>query len=223
MKTDIFIITTDGLLEINKAEIRAIKEFKDIIIRDKGGIEVGDFDGRRKLFAFKELMYIHLYYNPGSIYRDLPDDNKHISSKTHALLHDEWTPDKLIKAAGKAYVKLLKLSALHHTYINTNRAVYALGEDIQFFNNLRNKIREKIQEKILQLEDMELEEDIQKTEAEVDRLTERLMNIGSKITAINDKLPSAFNTIEDLKKKLIKENQGGAAMYGGGELNNREK
>jgi predicted nuclease with TOPRIM domain len=98
-----------------------------------------------------------------------------------------------------------------------------MGEDIAFFNTLRDKIRETIKEKLTQLEATNLEEERQPLEAEIDRLTERLMNLGLKITNINDKLPTAFNTVEDLKQKLLKEKLGGAGLYGGGELNNREK
>ena len=42
-------------------DVWTTQEFKDIIERDKGGYIVGDSDGRKKLMATKEFMYIYLY------------------------------------------------------------------------------------------------------------------------------------------------------------------
>lgn len=223
MKDDIFLINEEGLLELNKPELRGISEFTSILARDKGGVVKGDYDGRKKYFAFKEFMYIYLYYRPTSIYKDLPDEAKHLRCIEDAKLPDDWKVDKLIKAAGKKYKELYSLSALYHSYSNSSKALYALGEDIKFFNTLRDKIRTKIKESTQLLEESIDEEDIQKSEIEIDRLTERLMNIGNKILALTEKLPSAFDTLDKLKKKIMDEASGGAAITGGGELGNREK
>ena len=221
--TDIFLINEEGTLEVNKIEARSIKEFKAILIRDKGKKVDGDYDGRRKLFAFKELMYIYLYSHPSSIYRDLPDETRHEKSVEHAILPDTWKVDDIIKSAQDRFKKLLGMSALYHSYINANRGVYSLGEDLKFFNTLRDKTRKVIIVKTEELEIAEIEEDIQRLNNEIDIATNRLIDMGTKITNISNNLPIAFDTVEKLKVKLLNEAGTGGKIYGGGDLNNREK
>lgn len=220
---DIFIINEEGILEINKKEVRDIPEFKEIIIRDKGGKIYGDYDGRRKMFAYKELKYIHLVTHPSTIYRDLPKEARHEKSKAAADLPEDWQPDELIHKAIEAYKELIPISALFHSYLNANSAVYAIGEDLKFINTLREKTRNRIIEKTKELDNTVIEEDIQRLGAEIDSSTNRLMELGSKITNLSNSLPVAFETIEKLKVKLLNEGQAGAGVYGGGVINNREK
>lgn len=218
--TDILLIGNDGLLEINKKEIRTLKEFNAILTRDKGS--EGDFDGRKKFFAFKELMYIYLYSHPSSVYRDKPDEARHSYSVEHADLPTNWKPDAIIRKAQEKFLKLVNMSALYHSYINANRAVYATGTDIEFFNNLRDGVRTKIITKTKELDAAVIEEDIQRLNGEIDYLTNRLLDLGGKISTISANLPKAFETIEGLKQKLLNESGGGGKIYGGGDLNNRE-
>ena len=224
--TDIFVIDEETkLLVLNKKEIRSVKQFKDILERDKGGHIPGDSDGRKKLMATKEFMYIYLYANPFSIYRDLSDDSRAERCKNHAELPDIWKVDPLVQAGIDEFTNLLSMSALLHSYVNANRAVYAFGEDLKFFNSLRDKMREAIKDKTLQLEvSTNLTEDMRQTlEAEIDHTTGRLMDLGIKINNISNNLPNGFDTIETLKTKLLKESQGEGNIYGGGKVNNREK
>lgn len=220
---DIFIINEEGILELNKKEARDIPAFKEIIIRDKGGKIFGDYDGRKKLFAYKELMYVYLVTHPSSIYRDLPKEAKHLKAKAFADLPEDWKVDELINNAIEAYKETIPLSAVFHSYLNASSAVYALGEDLQFINTLREKVRNRIIDKTKELEGIVTEEDIQRINAEIDVATTRLMDLGAKITTLSNNLPTAFETIDKLKVKLLNESQGGAAIYGGGKINNREK
>jgi len=220
--TDIFLINEEGLLEINKIEARSVPEFKAILIRDKGGKVEGDYDGRRKFFAFKELMYVFLYSHPSSIYRDLSDESRRYKCIEHAELPNDWKPDEIIKDAGKALLKLLDMSALYHSYLNANRGVYSLGEDLKFFNTMRDKMRKSVLDKMKELEKAVMEEDKQRLEAEVDHITTRLIDMGIKISSISNNLPTAFETVEKLKVKLLNDVQSGGKIYGGGVLNNRE-
>ena len=86
--TDLFKIDKKGLLEINKIEARATPVFKRILVRSKG-VE-GDSDGRKKHFAFKELMYIYLVASNKSIYRDLHEEKRKEKAKRKADLPDDW-------------------------------------------------------------------------------------------------------------------------------------
>ena len=141
MKDDVnfFIINPDGTLEINKIELRAIKEFRDIISRDRGS--AGDHEGRKKAVAFKELMFIHTYCHPGSIFRDLQTERRFESCKNNAGLPVDWVMDDVIVAACNKFIEGLNLSALTHSYLNANKGVYGVGEDLEFLNNRRTVLR----------------------------------------------------------------------------------
>lgn len=221
--TDIFIINEEGILEVNKKEIRNIKAFRDILFRDKGKKVDGDYDGRRKAFAFKEFMYIYVYTHPASIYRDLPDENRHIKSIEHAELPSDWKVDTVIKKAQDKFLKILNMSAFYHSFINANKAVYALGEDLKFFNSLRDKVRNSLIEKIKELEVETSEENIKKLKRVIDNATIQLMELGIKVTSVSNSLPSAFETIEKLKQILIKEGDKDGNIFGGGVVHNRER
>jgi len=217
---DIFLINNDGLLEINKPEARNVPEFKAILIRDRGSD--GDHDGRKKAFAFKELMFVYTYYHPLSMYRDLADEARFTSCISYASLPNNWKLDNLISAAGVALVEGLNLSSMFYTYVNANRAIYSLGQDIRFFNERKEKIRDRLKNKILQL-DAEIEEEKkQELEREVSYLTDSLMGTTTKIMSINDSLPKAYETIEKLKQKLLDEELKEGTLYGGGTVGNRE-
>lgn len=223
MKTfeKLFIINGEGYLEINKPEVRGIDEFRKVLEKDKGS--KGDSDGRKKLKAFKELMYIHLFSSPVSIYRDLPEDIRHANSRRDAGLLATWKPSGIVKEACKKYKELESMSAVYHTYINASRGVYSIGEDLKYFNELKEKARNTIKEKSAQLEVEEIEEERQKLEKAIAYSTQQLMDLGNKIMTLTNSLPNAYNTIEGLHKKVLEETQQGAAIYGGGRLNNREK
>lgn len=220
LDNDIFLINNEGVLEINKPEARNTPEFKAIIIRDKGS--PGDHDGRKKVMAFKELMFVYLYYHPLSMYRELPDEARFLACRAEADLGDDWKIDEVIKDAGKATIEKAKLTAMYYTYINANRSIYSIGEDIKFFNERREKLRKKLVEKSAQLDETTEEEDRQTLEREVDYLTTNLMNLATNITSINDSLPKAYDTVEKLKQKILDEEQQEGKIYGGGTIGNRE-
>lgn len=96
---DLFVINSDGVLEINKPEAREIPAFKEMLARDKGS--PGDHDGRKKLVAFKEFMFIHLYYHPLSTLRDLEDKERFKTARGLSNLNSDWEIDSLIEDGGK--------------------------------------------------------------------------------------------------------------------------
>lgn len=213
----------DGLLQINKEEVRHIKEFKAILTRDRGGKITGDHDGRRKFVAFRELMYVHLFTSHLSIYRDLGDEQRHIVCKRDAALPDDWEVDVEIREACDKYRELENYSAVFHAFLNTSKAVYSIGEDVKFFNSQKEKARENIINKSKILEVTTLDEEKQELEKSIAYSTNLLMDLNNKIMTINNSLPNAFATLEDLHKKLIEESQDSDRVYGGGKLNSREK
>lgn len=219
---DIFTVE-GGNLVLNKQELRTIPEFKVLIGRDRGGKIPGDHDGRKKLFAFKECMFIHLYYHPLSMYRDLSKEKRYKKAIQHAKLPNDWKPDEVVENAAEKYLELLELSALHHTYLNSSRAIYSMGEEIEFFTMLRIRYKNEINKALKQLDsDDILAEDKERLEGIVQQNTMNLMEMASKLQALSDKLPKAFDSIEVLKEKLLKEGGGVKQVYGGGTVGRRE-
>jgi hypothetical protein len=219
--TSLFKIGDDGDLEINKIEIRGIKEYNAILIRDKGS--KGDFEGRKKSQAKKELMYVYTFYHPLSVYRDLPPKKKHSSCMSAAKLEKGWKVDEVIEKAGKALIRELDASSLFHSYLNANKAVYGIGEDLEYFNEERTRLRESIKEDRFKLTTETLEGEIADATLRLHTNTEKLLSLGDRIVSISNKLPEAFKTIEELKKKLAEESGKGKEVYGGGKINRREQ
>lgn len=89
-------------------EILMIKEFKDIVKRDRGG--KGDTQARKKLGAIKELAFIYFYVDYNSPYNAYRVDNENLLNnirfqkvRSAVGLPDTWLPDELIDAACDRY------------------------------------------------------------------------------------------------------------------------
>lgn len=218
----IFTTNEKGVLEINKPEVRNIKEFKDILVRDKGTHISGDMDGRKKYVAFRELLYVHLYASQTSIYANLPDEARKLKALETVELYDGWKEDSVIKKACLKLIDLENITPLRHGYNNAKKAVYSLGEDIKFFNTQKEKIKKQIIILYDQLDTVEAEEDKQRLEAGVENLSNKLLQLGNKILTLSEKLPNAYDILKDFEKKLLEESEQGTAIYGGGDLGNRE-
>lgn len=217
---DIFSVENDILI-INKIEVYTIKEYKAILRRDKGS--KGDIDGRKKFIAYKELLYMYMYHHPNSIYVGLPDEMRNEKCVAHCGFSETWIPDKAIKEACERFVKDLELSPLYYSYINTSRGVYGVGQDIAFFNSLRETLREKVELKTIALNGYIEGEEKVKAEIALNTAIDKMLDIGDKLIKMSNSLPVAFNTLETLKKKLAEEQGSKSAIYGGGDLGNREK
>lgn len=218
---NLFKINEDGTLIINKDEVREIKEFRQILFDDKGS--EGDADGRKKYYAYKVFKFIRAYVHPTSIYRDLPEKKKFKNCVAFAELPDTWQPNDIVKAAMTKYKKLIPLSALFHAYLNANKGVYNIGEDLELLNERRDSIRIKVKalhKKLENTKDKDLEAELFSS---IEQQTQFLLNVGNQIMKLSNDLPSSFNTVEELKKKLAKEESQGSQIYGGGNLGRREK
>jgi len=218
----LFEIDDNGLLVVNKIETRKIPEFKKILIRDKGS--EGDYDGRNKFFAFKEFMYIYLVSDPKSTLRDLPLKDRKVKAKHKSELPIDWKEDDTIKDAIVAYENELKLSGIEYAYYNASRGIYAIGKDIELFNESNDLLRERIKELRNELDNPELLPD-QKEEKtlQLSNNIETLTSNTQEIIKLNNILPKSYQALEDLYKKMREEASENSKVYGGGSLGNREE
>ena len=102
-----FFKFVDGELTLNRDEISLYPSIKKLIARDHGGKVVGDPDGRRKLYAYKELAYIYFRYDfeayPAQ--HGLSEEEAHKYAAKKSNLGTDYTPDELVLEVAKLYQK----------------------------------------------------------------------------------------------------------------------
>lgn len=213
-----------GTLEINKKEARQIDAYKALIERDKGGKVEGDFDGRKKLFARKELLYMYIMGDEFTMYSVLNKELRHVRGlELSGLKHfPNWKPDKLVKEAIKQYKEDLNLSPIGFTYINTKKALYNIGKDIELYEDMNYGLRIEIYELKGEIKNAETEEDKQKSKSKLKSCLKDLNSNNKEILNITSTLPDRLESMDKLKVKLSDEDNERDAVIGGGSTYSRE-
>lgn len=214
---DIFTLE-NGLLVINKDEVRGYPVFRAILERDKGS--EGDAQGRKKLRAFKEFIYIWIvasmysYPNKGGY----NDKETHIEAVKMAQLEDGFKPDKLIKDAIEEYKRQQKIMTPTINSINTSLKGLRISDTIA--QNIIASMESTI----------ELQEVIKKKREEsgepVNLASELATNQGlieqlNQVIEISNKLPKTIEVLEALEVRLAKEESAKAQVRGGRNKPNR--
>lgn len=208
----------NGLLVIDKDEVRAIPEFKTILERDRGS--KGDADGRKKFKAFKEFFYIYWMADFESwISRGgYSEKEKHKLAVKEALLEEDWKADIDIKLAIEKYSKtqLEMLPALGtlNTILTGLKAVDKVSKNI--INNIDATI--------------EFHESNRKKKAE----SGEPMNVGDdlimatnlvaqlkQLLDISNKVPTTIKVLQEIEDRLAKEKSGANIGRGGKKIGNR--
>ncbi len=208
----------DGLLVLDKEEIRGIPEYRKLLERDRGS--EGDHDGRKKYQAYKEFFYIYiwtdLYSYPNKA--GLNDKEKHKIALKEADLPNDFKIDIDIKNAIEKYryVQLLTLPTLNtvSTALKGLKISDIISQSI--IKNIESTLEKYEQDKKAKIERREpisIGDDMVLTQSLVSQLGQ-LMEIGTK-------LPKAIETLEKLKEKLFKEESGINLGRGGKEIGNR--
>ncbi len=125
-------------------EMRMIKEFKAIIMRDRGS--AGDREGRKKTMASKELAFIHFKYHPSSNFKELYKPSEIDSYiKKHLELPEDWVEDKVVKEAGAFYTKLLETISIR--ILNTARnSLYTLNDLLDLYlTQINDAMKDKVE------------------------------------------------------------------------------
>lgn len=95
----LFQVSENMELQLNKEWILMIKEFAEILKRDRGG--PGDTQGRRKLKAIKQLSYVYLMEDFLSPYREEDDYNRHMAALKETGLNEVDIDEKVLDARDK--------------------------------------------------------------------------------------------------------------------------
>ena len=219
-----FFKVENGLLVLDKEEIRNISVFKAILERDKGSD--GDNDGRKKYRAFKEFYYIWWLCNvksPG-VLAGYNDKELHLQGIKEARLEDTFKPDKLIKEAITYYkeeqAKILISSTSVTNLIRAVRLSDTLTQRLTASMELileadkqEQEERDKLSEEGKELPPIDLIKLVGRTSA--------LLGQFSQIAEIAKKVPALLATLEEVSKKLKVEESGSATVRGGQRKGNR--
>jgi len=201
----------NGHLILKREELRGTPSFRKIIERDRGGTEVGDSDGRRKIRAFKEFMYIFYMCDYESPFAPLDDETRHKKAVTFAKLPEGWKPDKDLRTAIADYIQA------QDDALPTARIINSIKYNLNMADKIVKLVGNKIQK---QLDSISAAEENGGIEIPVDVTS--LVNDLQKIQTITDNLPKTFDTLDALEKRLSAERGGGTTVRGGGTKGNRE-
>lgn len=208
----------EGLLVLDKQEIRGIKEFHEILTRDKGSD--GDSDGRKKLMAFKEFYYIWYMMDlesPGNK-AGYNTETLNASSKKEARLPLEWKADKLI---GQACLKYKEI------YIEVIPELVLLNSSLRgmvISAKITNRLADNL-EKIYDTYERQLKTN--ETEGKALDLEEDMKSIQAISSHINEmmkmaaKIPEMVQTLEKNKQHVIKVKSGSGLIRGDHTKGNR--
>tara|TARA_R110000772_G_C13310328_1_gene440541 strand:+ start:59984 stop:60691 length:708 start_codon:yes stop_codon:yes gene_type:complete len=215
-----------GTLELNKDEIRKIREYRDILERDRGKMVEGDHDGRKKLFAKKELYYVYIMADPFNMYSILNEARKHQRAleDTGLISIKGWKPDEVIKDAMKAYLRdMYELSPTAKAVINSRKALDNVGNDIALLNEYSDQLRIDIEARKDTIKDIEeLEEEKIVARASMTTLLTQLSANNKEVFNLTSTLPDRIDALENLKIKLSKEDSERDEVIGGGGTYRRE-
>ena len=214
---DVFKIE-DGLLVIDKDYIRGIPKFSKILQRDKGS--EGDFDGRKKEYAFKEFYYIKMvadkFCYPAQA--GLNEKETHICAIKEAQLPDTYKPDKEIKECIEKYKEIQDLTT------PTLNTIHSLLQGLKVSNVICRNIIKNIESTIELMESDRqrcLENDQPVDLAKVLAMTTTLIQQLEQLNKIGNNIPKTIESLEKLEEKLSKEISGVNISRGGKEIGNR--
>lgn len=212
---DIFTLDEQGNLTIDKDYVRGLPEFKRILERDKGS--EGDAQGRKKLRAFSEFMYIKLVGDMFSYLNTSGYSEKEIQKLAikDSKLEADFKPDIDIIEGIKKYseVQLLMFPAL--STVKTSLRGLRMSDILaqKMINNM---------EKVMELhEARQTDPNAPPNIADDLALITNLSSQLDTLINISVKLPKMIDTLESLEQKLATQKSGTQLGRGGRKLGNR--
>lgn len=198
---ELFKLGPDFLVEIDKEWISTIREFKALLVRDKGS--KGDTQARKKLQAQKEFTFIYNFCDYRSKFINYSERDK----LKHALANSELDPnldiskDSELLAAIEAYRALQTTPAL--------KLITTLKEGLHTGHRVVDRIISYLNTKLDEIDNQEgaLEEKTKTVNGKV-FLIDPIKEIEEKLAVImeiSNKLPKTLASIEDLEDKVTKE------------------
>lgn len=168
------------------AELRVIKEFRDLIAEDKD---------REKRHATDWFAYIYHFCDYKSPYQMYDEKERHIRVCKDLKLEPSFKPSSRMKAAMKKY-NTLQVTPAIRTLMTTREALQSAERGIKAMNR-------KIDELLSNEDD------------EIDTTGDAVKLIG-KLLELAEKLPAVVKTVSDLEDKVKQEQSADTKLRGGG-------
>lgn len=99
----------NGELTLEDESILLVKELA-ALLEPKRNITKTDKTGKQKTKAFKELVYIYLFFDWGSVYFTLAEQDRHMAAFTDSRLTEEEFNDPVFKEACRRYDEIQNMS-----------------------------------------------------------------------------------------------------------------
>ena len=222
----LFAINSFGDFEINKVEAKKIEEYNALLVRDKGGIYKGDYDGRHKMKASMEIYYIYLVYDPRSLYYNLPVNERKLKARKDCKLPDNWKEDDLVLAAIVRYQYDFKLTAAGQAYIVAEKAYYTIAKDTEEIQDELTNLKQLLKTVSNKLQ---VGGPTKLGEGELTTLAHQVNAILGKISKTQKDImtnisgfPKLQQTVKELATKFADEGGSMKIPVGGGTVGNRE-
>lgn len=218
----LFIMNMEGLLEINKPEVRKIPEYEVLFKRDIGS--TNDFDGRKKLIACAEIFYIYLLADVRSSIYNLPMEERKKRAKELSGLPDKWKEDIEIDKAFKRYKEDFKLSAAGKAYTVAEKAYFGIAEDTEDLIEELINIKELVKIKLKKLKAKNIGDgEFTTTANELTTVIGKINNNQKEILNNISNFTKLDKTVKELALKFTEEGGTFKIPVGGGSIGNREE
>ena len=207
---NIFKITADGSISLNKEELRGNDIFKKFIGNTKEHLQ--------------NMMFIYLMGDPRSKVSHLPPDIKLKEAIRAVNRESTWQPTPLLRAAVEEYTRLIDLSPTGKSFQAANKSLFIIGSDINDIIDNINYLKGLLKKKLVVLESDSsgLEETLESSK-ECKAIIGELLKLQKETQGIIKDLPSMNKTVKELADSWANEGNGVKSVHGGGELNNREE
>ena len=202
------------LVDLDKEWISTIKEFKVILVRDKGA--KGDTQARKKLQAQKEFTFIYHYCDYRSQFWNYSEKDRFAKALKNAELDPKTdiSKDAELQAAIEVYMALQETPSLE--------LLTELKDGLHTSKKVVKKIREDLEAKLDAADFDEPEVSVKNGKNvlidPVEKITLRL----KALMDIGNALPKTLETIEELEEKVKKELQDAPVLRGGAKKGTRE-
>lgn len=207
----------DNELVIDKDTVRGVKEFADILAKRKK--IAGDADGRKKVMALKELLYVHGMADYGSIHSSFTGEEQHTRVKDDYGLPSNWRPDAEVKAAIAKYKEIILsysytakiLNSLERGLMMSADAVDSYIEQMQIALITSRKLINTLSE----TEDIETIVAMQSTNQLIQSSIKEILSLAKTV-------PESLKQIRGLQEQVKKEMSESEQLKGGHSKGNRE-
>lgn len=184
---------------------KTIEDFKILVTRDRGGKVPGDFDGRKKLMATKELAYVYWIASSKSEFvNNFPEHQRHDKIVAKLAMPEGWKPDGHVQNAIETFKEL--------TATQTSKVLEEMKDSLFSCQSLITLVRKRMDSRLTQLT---LDETLIETQPE---LLDKIQNDVNKLLDLSKKIPEMITVIEKLQEKVAKEKADGKGR-GGKEVN----